>query len=285
MEQFEEKIFKVDEDRFISYFDIGEGKKTLFLIHGWLNSKEVWIPIIKHLNLKKYRIIAIDMLGHGNSSRSLKLKFNTLENISILSKFILDLGLEKITLIGHSTGGKISLFLANRLHTLSKSIVKSVILVNSIGTYEFWRTLHPLLKVAFFRPIRTLIGLFILPPIVKFFFKRFLFFLPIEKELKENISKYLSYYTKIHFESTKNKICALRITENLFDRFVEDIDRSELPEVKVIYSQKDELVPIQAQYKFSILFKTPIVILPNSGHMVILELPKEVAQTLEKLLN
>lgn len=283
--KFEEKVFEVSKEKFISYFDIGEGKQTLVFIHGWLTSKECWIPLIKNLNLKRYRIIAIDMLGHGHSSRSLKLKFNTLENISVISKLILDLGLKDIILIGHSTGGKISLFLANRLYNLSRKIVKQVILVSSIGTYEFWRILHPLLKLAFIKPIRTLIGIFTLPSLIRFYFKKFLFFLPIENELKENVKQYVSDYTQIHFESLKNKICALRITKNLFDKFVEDIDRSQLPEVKVIWASEDKLVPIQVQYKFSILFQTPVITIPEAGHMVIIEKPKEIAETIEKIIN
>lgn len=280
---FESKEFRIDDNMYISYFDIGKGKEVLLFIHGWLTSKESWIPVIQNIDKRKYRIIAIDMLGHGNSSRSLKLKFDTYENVYMLTRFFLSLGLKNVVIVGHSTGGKISLFLANKLYQISKGLVKKVILVNSIGSYEFWRTLHPILKIAFFKPVRFLIGFFTIPLFIKFYFKKFLFFLPISDKVKENISKYLSDYVQIHFESIRNKICALRITKNLFDTFIEDIDRNELPDIEIIWSREDKLVPIQVQYKFSTLFKKPIYILSSSGHMTPIEIPQELAKVVLKL--
>ncbi|MCX8029495.1 MAG: alpha/beta hydrolase [Brevinematales bacterium] len=277
------KIFKVDKDRFISYFEIGKGKEVLLFIHGWLTSKESWIPVIQNIDKRKYKIIAIDMLGHGQSSRSLKLNFNTSENIYILTRFIVSLGLNNVILIGHSTGGKISLFLANKLYEISKTLVKKVIIVNSIGSYEFWRLLHPILKISFWKPIRFLIGIFTIPLFIKFYFKNFLFFLPISDKVKENISKYLSDYTSIHFNSLRNKICALRITKNLFDMFVEDIDRSMLPDVEIIWSHHDKLVPIQVQYKFSKIFKKPVYIISEGGHMTPIEIPEKLASIIDHL--
>ncbi len=277
---FEEKFFKVSEERYISYFDIGKGKKVLLFIHGWLVSKESWIPVLKNFDIDEYRIIAIDLLGHGNSSRSLALDYNTLEQISILAKMIFSLKLKNITVIGHSTGGKVSLFLTEFVNNLAPNTIKKVILVNSIGTYEFWRTLHPILKFAFFKPIRFLIGLLTLKVYIDFYFKKFLFFLPLREEVKKNIADYLSEPTKKHFESIGNKIVALRITKNIFDSFVEDIDRSKIPDVDIIWSQNDELVKFPVQMKFSEMFGKPIFILPNSGHMTPIEVPSELFNTL-----
>jgi len=282
---FEEKLFRISDERYISYFDIGKGKKVLLFIHGWLNSKEAWIPVIKNFNVDEYRIIAVDLLGHGNSSRSLKLDYNTLEQISILARLIFSLKLRNITIIGHSTGGKISLFLTEFVNSLSPNSIRKVILVNSIGTYEFWRTLHPILKLAFFKPIRFLIGLLTLKVYVDFFFKKFLFFLPLREEVKENIVNYLSEPTKKHFESIGNKIVALRITRNIFDSFVEDIDRTKIPDVDIVWSQNDELVKFPVQMKFSEMFRKPIFILPNSGHMTPIEVPNELFNVLLSFIN
>ncbi|MCX8097216.1 MAG: alpha/beta hydrolase [Spirochaetes bacterium] len=282
---FESKTFRVDKHRYISYFETGNGKDIILFIHGWLTSKESWIPIIQSMSKKKYRIIAVDLLGHGDSSRSLKLRFDTQENISILTKLVMKLGLKNITIIGHSTGGKISLFLASKLCSISKTLVKKVILLNSIGSYEFWRTLHPVLKISFLQPIRFMFGIFTLSIFIRLYFKKFLFFLPISSTLKENISKYLSEYTSKHFESIRNRICALRITKNIFDVFVEDIDRTLLPDVEIIWSDKDMLIPIQVQYKFSILFKKQVHIIKNAGHMTPIEIPEKVAKLMEKLIQ
>jgi pimeloyl-ACP methyl ester carboxylesterase len=281
---FEEKTFKVCEERYISYFDIGKGKKVLLFIHGWLVSKESWIPLIKNFDLNEYRIIAVDLLGHGNSSRSLKLEYNTLEQTSILAKFIFSLKLKNITVIGHSTGGKLALFLTEFINNLSPNSIKKVILINSIGTYEFWRSLHPILKLAFFKPIRFLIGLLTLDIYIDFYFKKFLLLIPMNDEVKKNIADYISEPTKKHFESIRNKIVALRITKNLFDVFIEDIDKSKIPDVEIIWSQDDKLVNLPVQMKFSQLFSKPIFILRNSGHMTPIEIPNNLYETLINLL-
>lgn len=280
---FENRIFKINDDRYISYFEVGEGENVLFLIHGWLSSKESWIPMIQFLDNKEFRVIAVDLLGHGGSSRSLRLKFDTSENVSILAKFAMSLGVRNIVIVGHSLGGKISLFLANRLAGFSKTLVKKVIIVNSIGSYEFWRSLPTLMKVMLYKPIRSLIGFFTIPFFIKFYFKELLFLFPLSEEIKENISKYLSEYTSSHFESFRNKRCALRITKNLFDVFVEDIERSELPEVDIVWTAEDKVVPLQVQYKFSQLFKKPVYILSGAGHMSPVEIPDKLAKTVSLL--
>ncbi|HMK06883.1 MAG TPA: alpha/beta fold hydrolase, partial [Flavobacterium sp.] len=49
----------------VSYTDIGKGT-ALVLLHGFLENKKMWHDLIPPLS-KKYRIITIDLLGHGQT--------------------------------------------------------------------------------------------------------------------------------------------------------------------------------------------------------------------------
>ncbi len=52
----------------IHYVDEGTGE-PLILLHGWAGDHTVWLPMIDHLK-SKYRVIAIDIRGHGQSKRA-----------------------------------------------------------------------------------------------------------------------------------------------------------------------------------------------------------------------
>ncbi len=95
----------------ISYKDIGEGNTIVFL-HGFLESKEIWKDFTEALS-KKFRIISIDLPGHGKSDQidevhSMELMADRVN--AVLEKE----GVEKCFLIGHSMGGYVCLEFADK---------------------------------------------------------------------------------------------------------------------------------------------------------------------------
>lgn len=107
----------------IHYIDKGKGR-ILVYIHGFLGSSWIYEELIDYFS-KKYRVIAIDHLGHGKSDKpkSENYELNDLAEYleKTLSKIIGD---KKIILHGHSMGGMIALIysttpaLAKRLEKL-----------------------------------------------------------------------------------------------------------------------------------------------------------------------
>ena len=102
---------ELDKGYKIHYLEKGKGK-NLVLIHGFLGSSWLFEAQIDHFS-SKYRVIAIDHLGHGKSdkpeSESYELEDLTQFLEETLSKII---GEEKIILVGDSMGGFISLIYA-----------------------------------------------------------------------------------------------------------------------------------------------------------------------------
>lgn len=99
------KSFLINQ-RKINFFDEGRGF-PIVLLHGWLVCKDSFIPIAKLLS-KKYRVIAPDLPGHGDSE--ILNKKHTLEAyLEFLNLFTRQLRIKRYHLIGSSLGGTLAL--------------------------------------------------------------------------------------------------------------------------------------------------------------------------------
>lgn len=97
------------KNTFIHYGDEGNGNALIFL-HGFPESKEIWNDFIEVLS-KKYRVITIDLLGHGESGCTNEK--HTMEEIAETVNIVLDsCHVDNCMLIGHSMGGYITLAFA-----------------------------------------------------------------------------------------------------------------------------------------------------------------------------
>jgi pimeloyl-ACP methyl ester carboxylesterase len=90
----------------IYYSDSGQGE-TIILLHGYLESSEIWNEFAKKLS-GKFRVISIDLPGHGLSK--VYGDCHTMEFFASAVKGLLDcLQIRKVFLTGHSLGGYITL--------------------------------------------------------------------------------------------------------------------------------------------------------------------------------
>lgn len=93
----------------LAYSENGTGN-VVVLLHGYLESKEMWCDLAEDLS-KSYRVICPDLPGHGKSifngnEVSMELAAKALENL------LNTLSIEKCVLIGHSMGGYVALAFA-----------------------------------------------------------------------------------------------------------------------------------------------------------------------------
>jgi pimeloyl-ACP methyl ester carboxylesterase len=89
--------------------DEGTGMPVI-LLHGYLESSGIWQSFSDELK-KQFRIIRIDLPGHGESG--ILHKIHTMEMMAETTRFVLDaLFIDKCVLIGHSMGGYVSLAFA-----------------------------------------------------------------------------------------------------------------------------------------------------------------------------
>jgi triacylglycerol lipase len=110
----------------IHYYEQGQGP-VIILLHalGWY--AEIWAPIMARL-AKKYRVIAMDHIGCGQSSKPM-LDYRIQTFAEFLQGFIESLKVERATLVGHAFGGWVASLYASQ----HPEIVDKLILVSASG--------------------------------------------------------------------------------------------------------------------------------------------------------
>ena len=90
----------------IAYRDEGAGE-ALLLIHGMAGSSATWRAIIPELS-KKYRVVAPDLLGHGESAKP-RGDYSLGAFAAWLRDLLDELGISRATVIGQSLGGGVAM--------------------------------------------------------------------------------------------------------------------------------------------------------------------------------
>jgi len=95
------------------YYEIsGSGNKYLVLLHGFLESSEVWYKMLSELE-KHFLVVRVDLPGHGRSPVTSEIQ--TMGLMADEVKITLQkAGINKFHLLGHSMGGYVALDYAEK---------------------------------------------------------------------------------------------------------------------------------------------------------------------------
>lgn len=108
----------------LHYLEAGAGHPVV-LLHGWAAFKEIWWGTL-HAIAPRYHGLALEWPGHGSSRpRSGAVRLTDFADLVVQTCAIL--GLERITLVGHSMGGRIAALLA----LLDPKLVARLVLVDA----------------------------------------------------------------------------------------------------------------------------------------------------------
>ncbi|WP_186648622.1 alpha/beta fold hydrolase [Fluviispira vulneris] len=111
----------------ICYYDNKLNKDILLFIHGLSVCKEVFYKQIELLN-NDFRIIAIDLLGHGgseNATHDLDYAYTVQGYSDCIIEFLSILGAQGVTVYGWSMGGSIAIELLERYSGIKKIYIDS----------------------------------------------------------------------------------------------------------------------------------------------------------------
>ena len=133
----------------INYITEGSGEIVLVL-HGWGASIETVMPIVNVLK-ETMKVYAIDLPGFGKSDLPDDV-FGSFYYADIVKGFIDKMGIEKLSLVGHSYGGKLCIILSARY----PEIIEKQVLIDSAGLIPK-RTLKYHLKVKTFKIMKKYI--------------------------------------------------------------------------------------------------------------------------------
>jgi len=99
------KYLELHGDR-VAYLDEGQGE-VILLLHGMAGSSQTWRSVIGPL-ARKYRVVAPDLLGHGNSAKPRS--DYSLGAFAVWLRDLLDeLGVARATIVGQSLGGGVAM--------------------------------------------------------------------------------------------------------------------------------------------------------------------------------
>jgi pimeloyl-ACP methyl ester carboxylesterase len=101
----ETKFVEIHGER-IAFRDEGRGE-ALLLIHGMAQSAHTWRDLLPLL-ARKYRVIAPDLLGHGESSKP-RTDYSLGAFAVSLRDLLDELGVGSATIVGHSLGGGVAM--------------------------------------------------------------------------------------------------------------------------------------------------------------------------------
>ena len=121
-----------------AYLDSGEGPALLF-IHGLTGSHRNWALLVEKLDID-HRVVAPDLFGHGASAKVMG-DYSLGAHAATLRDLLDLLGIDRVTLVGHSFGGGIAM----QFCYLFPERVERLVLVASGG---LGRDVSPLLRAA-----------------------------------------------------------------------------------------------------------------------------------------
>ncbi|GBE42073.1 2-hydroxy-6-oxononadienedioate/2-hydroxy-6-oxononatrienedioate hydrolase [bacterium BMS3Bbin10] len=116
----------------LAYRDRGTGQAVL-LLHGFGASSYTWRHVEPALTASGYRVVTLDLKGFGLSEKPFDDGYSIFDQAALVSQFIDQIGLKKVTVIGHSLGGGVALVLALDNNPAKRKRIAKLVLINSIA--------------------------------------------------------------------------------------------------------------------------------------------------------
>jgi abhydrolase domain-containing protein 6 len=91
----------------IAYLERPAQGDTIVLLHGFSANKDSWLRFVRYMP-ESLHILAIDMPGHGDSSRNMDMLYDAQHLADGFSRTVRSLGVDRFHLIGNSLGGYVA---------------------------------------------------------------------------------------------------------------------------------------------------------------------------------
>ena len=245
-----------------AYLEAGDAAgQPVVIVHGFAGSKEYWLPLLPHLPRDR-RYVLVDLPGWAESTRIDGADYGIPAQAGRLADFITTLGLEKPVVVGHSMGGHI----AGILGTRHPDKLSSLVLVAPAGV-RFHPNLFAQRVLAGQTPFnvddragwaRLSADLFEIPP-----------WLPprvVDALVARNQANH-AFHDAV--------ISVIRRGENAF-LLEREFPLLHVP-LAVVWCEKDRVLDVSGAEAFRYVPGSRIALLPDCGHMPMMEVPRELA--------
>lgn len=220
----------------INYIDINKSaKKVIVALHGWGQNIEMMELLCKYF-YDDYRVIIMDLPGHGESSE-LSYAYTLDEFVIMIRAFLKNLKVSNPIMIGHSFGGKLSLLYASRYD------VKKLVLLASPYKKS---TKKPSLKIRVLKKLKFIPGM----------------------------NGVLNYFRKNSGSLDYNNATPVMrevIVKHVNTDVCEDAKKIKCPTL-IVWGDKDDAVNVNDAYELEKLIRdSGVVVYKNSTHYAYLE--------------
>ncbi|RXI98380.1 alpha/beta hydrolase [Anaerobacillus alkaliphilus] len=257
-------FIKVDHINIYCEYSLNE-KPPIFLIHGFASSTYTFNRLLPLLE-RNFSIIAIDLPGFGRSEKSKSFHYSFANYAKLIGECINYFNLNKVTIVGHSMGGQIALYVAKAI----PEKINKLILLGSSGYLQ--------------KAKKSLICCSYVP-----FFCHFVKWYVLKKDVKEylhNVFYNKSLITKQHIDEFAKPLAEKDFYSSLVRllRYREgDLTSEELREINLpvllIWGKEDRVVPVHVGNKLvEDLPNATLVTYKEAGHLITEERPTEVFQ-------
>lgn len=106
--------------------------ETIVLIHGFGANKDNWTRLSRELT-NEFNVYAIDLPGHGDSSKALDLGYRFEDQVGHVSEILAALDIDKAHMMGNSMGGAITALYA----ATYPEQVRTAVLFDPAGIFEY----------------------------------------------------------------------------------------------------------------------------------------------------
>jgi pimeloyl-ACP methyl ester carboxylesterase len=262
----------------VAYQDAGDGE-TLLLIHGMAGSSATWRDVIPAL-AKNYRVIAPDLLGHGESDKP-RGDYSLGAFAASLRDLLDALGIARATIIGQSLGGGIAMQFAYQ----HRDRCERVVLIGSGGLGPDLSWTLRLLSA----PGAELILPVIAPPQVLSAGNKIKSLLSSAGVQSPRGAELWSAYSSLSDRDTRNAFLrTLRSVVDYRGQAVSALSKlhltAQMP-VMFVWGDKDKIIPVAHGYAaHEALPGSRLEIMPGLGHFPHVESPAAVVELLEDFI-
>ncbi len=246
----------------------GEPKATLVLVHGFGASLHEWDILLATLKARGYRAVALDLLGHGWSSRPEGGDYSIAGQAALVLKVLERLKVSEFVAVGHSWGSAVAL----QLTLSAPERVRRVVLYNGM----FYDDQQPVMFAWARAPVmgEVLFG--------AFYGERsdekleFGFYAP-ERFVTERTVEQIEAL----MERPGTNAAALATIRSIRFADLEPRYREVAQPVLILWGREDRVTPVSfGERMLHVLPDADLVVLPRCGHLPMVEVPRASSKAL-----
>jgi pimeloyl-ACP methyl ester carboxylesterase len=273
----EVKVLQLHGDR-IAYRDEGDGE-VLLLIHGMAGSSETWRSVIPPLS-KKFRVIAPDLLGHGESAKP-RTDYSLGAFAVWLRDFLDELGVSRATVVGHSLGGGVAMQFVYQHPDYAQRLI--LISSGGLGPDVGW-----VLRLLSAPGAEFVLPIIAPPPVLSAGNKLRSWMKAAGVRSPRGAELWSAYSSLSDGQTRQSFLRTLRSVVDYRGQAVSALNRLRLREdlpVMAIWGERDGIIPVDHAYAaHDARADTRLEVLPDVGHFAQVEAPERVVELIEDFI-